>query len=203
MHSVILPRPSKYSIADSSISSTRTVDDTARQSVVPPSSPSKSVSFNLEANQEHEIKQLHKDQVYSFYYDKRDYKRFRRQRYEAAQEIKVQGSCYEQVTIRAYEACCKAKRDSCIVLSRGERLLLMLQCRDGKVLGIATHTFEPITQKRESLRRHLLDVVLAIQDDEDCDCELIRAHSERSSLPARLFARELGLAVASGIYYSH
>jgi hypothetical protein len=200
MHSVIPPRrlPSMYStrIGEASISS-----DTAQQQqpVSPSCSISKSVSFYLEANQEHKTKRLRKEQVCSLYYSRRDFRRFRRQTYETGKEIKVEGSCYEQVTTRVYEACCKANCDTSTVLTRGERLLLMMQCRDANVLGVETRAFDPINQKRKSVHRHLLDVVLALQEDEECDCELIRAHSERSSLPARLFARELALAVASGI----
>jgi hypothetical protein len=76
----------------------------------------------------------------------------------------------------------------------------VMQCRDAKVLGMETQAFEEVVDTCEDLRKHLVDVVLAIQNNIDCDIELIRAHSESSSLSARLFARELGVAVANGAH---
>jgi hypothetical protein len=162
-----------------------------------------SVTFCLEKNREYKSStHLYKDQTRIAalcFYSKQDYARFRQQRQESVHDLEEQqDNTYKRVTIRTYEACCKATSDALPVLNRGEGLFFMMQCRDARVLGIETLAFQSVTRKQESLRRQLNDVVLSLQQDVHVDDELIRAQSECVSLSSRLFARELGAAVAGG-----
>jgi hypothetical protein len=159
----------------------------------------KRVSFNLYENMEYETKQNKKD-LAELSYSRCDYRNFRCQRYDLAMKLRqVEAAAYERVTIRAYKACCEATPHTESVLSSREKLLLMMQFRDAKVLGMETDAFKAVSENRSDLRTHLVDVVVALQDDPDADSELIRAHSESVSQSARFFAREVALAVAAGM----
>jgi hypothetical protein len=160
------------------------------------------VSFNLELNQAYENEHIMADDV-SLHYSSRDLHKFRRKRAQAVFLI-LQGddSSYEQDTIHAYEACCKATVETQNVLTKGERLRLQHWLDDSDhlgMLGMETITVQSITRDRVERKKYLYDVVLGAKRDIYSDSELVRAQAQCISLSARLFARELALALAASL----
>ena len=120
---------------DASTSSTLTVDRTAKQlggdeddmSVTSETPTKKSVRFDMNL-EEHENKQLYKDEVYQLWYTQYDYKRFRAHTSIMAREVQKAESnnkapfSYERVLLRTYDVCCRTADESqSSVLTADER----------------------------------------------------------------------------------
>jgi hypothetical protein len=179
-------------------------------------SKSKNVSFDLEKNQEYakvevtgtvsmdtdEVSQDPADEVSSLCYGRDDIQEFKTDKMDRAKAIRAaKDSTYSLVMTRAYNSCCKAaaaEDDTCTPLTGPERLYMMMQYRQDEVVGMETTAIQQVSKDR-SARRRKLNVKILLAQETHASQEQIRAQSEQISLPSRLFARELGVAVESAL----
>jgi hypothetical protein len=197
MISKLVTQPITIFDDEASMSSTLTVDRTPQKKSS--AAPSKRVSFNLMKNQEFENMHLVKEEASESWYSHSDYSHFREEKAKNARVISRNAQAdrdasrlsYESVMIRAYLACCKAKKDTDNILSRPDTMYI-LHYIDPDMLGM-NKSVRIISRTYRERRSAHYDLVLGSQYVSS-DCDELRAASEKISLASRMFARTLALS---------
>jgi len=186
---------------DQSISTTQTAASSTESSA-------KSVRFNLNDTQFYGNQQLCKEDCIDLWYTAGEYRCFKSMTVALAREVtKTEAKnravfSYERVMLRAYEVCKASPSETyASPLSADDRkhLLRWAEVAPSR-LGLEKWAVRPMNRDRSARRSQLYDAVLDLQDslkDDDALEECLRRHSERISLPSRLFARCMADAQAA------
>jgi hypothetical protein len=198
------PNCNVYDDDDQSISTTQTATSSSIRSVT------KSVRFNLIDTQFYSNQQLCKEDCIDLWYTAGEYRCFKSMTVALAREVtKTEAKnravfSYERVMMRAYEVCKASHMETyASPLSADDRKHLRRWAEVAPSrLGLEKWAVRPMNRDRGARRSQLYDAVLDLQDslkDDDALEECLRRHSERISLPSRLFARCMADAQAAAV----
>lgn len=193
---------------DQSISTTGTAASSSTTNTTKSSSSKKSVRFNLNDTQFYANQQLCKEECADLWYTAGEYRCFKSVTVALAREVtKTEAKnravfSYERVMMRAYEVCKASPSETyASPLSPDDRRHLRRWAEVAPSrLGLEKWAVRPMNRDRSARRSQLYDAVLDLQDslkDDDALQECLRRHSERISLPSRLFARCMADAQAA------
>jgi hypothetical protein len=168
-------------------------------------STKKTVSFDLDLNEQYANEQLFKDQCYDLWFSGEEMKSFRKRTAKIAQSmIKSTKPCYvsyAKVMSTVYRACCKADDQNEQLLTPRESKYL-IQCLDENMLGMDKWAIEAMAIHRSERRVVLSRKCMDLQDEHWEHAhfdEMLRAKSESISRASRLYASTIGLALAEDL----
>jgi hypothetical protein len=157
----------------------------------------KTVSFNLSDNK-HYNNQISKGEVPQLWYSPRDYTQFREKTDKIAKEMNHKHS-YENVITKTFLSC-EAARGREPVLTKREASHL-IRCVNAYRLGMDRWCWDFLANRRSQRQKRAINSVLGMQHVARGNWDLVRQKSESITLPSRLFATTLGLALAENIQH--
>jgi hypothetical protein len=195
----------------SSLSSTVTVERDSNSSQkelhfeAATTSTKKTVSFDLDLNEQYKNEQLFKDQCYDLWFSGEEMKLFRKRTAKIAQTMIMSTKpcyvSYAKVMSTVYRACCRADDQNEQLLTSKEFNCLM-QSLNVNMLGMDKWAIEAMAIHRSERRVVLSRKCMDLQDEHwehaNFD-ELLRAKSESVSRASRLYAYTIGSALAEDL----
>lgn len=167
--------------------------------------PKKSVTFDMMKNVEYELNSVPSNDFNSSWYSPRDYKEFKAQAKDAANQIvHIEAKnrapfSYQRVMENTFNSCLQAKNDSDEILAASDfvHLLRWIEVASSRC-GLEKWSLGSISRDRSTRRKEITATVLSIQKN-DCGSEsdeFIRLSCENISRPSRLYAHIMAQALA-------